>query len=131
MKQVYYIAGAVILAVITLGIFSSWAQDADNGADGVLIIEEQDTAVLPVQNNSANAMPSAVPAGQNSGVQNSTNSGFQPLPGDPGVEVEPAPAVQPDADKTKSDMSNKNDNTDTSDGAVWIEEDVVETSSGQ
>ncbi len=128
MKQVYYIAGAVILAVITLGIFSSWAQNSDNGADGVLIIEEQDTAVLPVQNGS---VPAAVPAGQNAGVQNSTNSGFQPLPGDPGVEVEPAPAGQSDADKTKSNMSNKNNNADASDGAVWIEEDVVETSSGQ
>ena len=62
MKQVYYIAGAVILAVITLGIFSSWAQNSDNGADGVLIIEEQDTAVLPVQNGS---VPAAVPAAIN------------------------------------------------------------------
>ena len=128
MKQVYYIAGAVVLAVITLGIFSSWAQDADNGANGVLIIEEQSTAVMPMQNGN---MPSAVPAGQNAGVQNSTNSGFQPLPGDPGVEVEPVPAGQPAADKIKSNTGNKNNNADASDGAVWIEEDVVETSSGQ
>lgn len=145
MKNFYYVAGAIVLALAGLGIYASQAQNNDvnpNNEGGVLIIEEDDYAINPgnpsAVNNAAaqqqravsnGVQPSVDTMGQPNPAANNVNnrlnnnpdssSDFKPLPGDPGVDV--APDNQPVVDKAM-----KNQNPSYNQG-IEVQEDVLET----
>lgn len=141
MKKMYYVAGAAVIALAGLGIYATQAQNNDpaNTDGGVLIIEEESYAVQPADSGVSNgaattgnaaSMPAdtmnptgvqANPAANNVNNRLNTNvpADFQPLPGDPGVDV--APDNQPVVDKA---MKNQNP---TYNPGVVVEEGVIET----
>lgn len=90
MKKIYYITGAVGLAMVVAGIYSSQAQNINGSADEVVVIEEQNVLSTPAVNQSGNALKDV-----SSDTNSNSDGSFQPLPGDPGVEVEPAPENPP------------------------------------
>ncbi len=136
MKNIYYVAGAVAIALAGLGIYSSQAQNSsnDNAADGVLIIEEEGYVVTPENSAATRPNPDGRMSAQdeNRRLNNGNNrngyrlnnsninaAGNQNLQNNPGYNSAPdnAPVV---------DRAMKNQNPNYNNGMV-IEEDVIET----
>ena len=151
MRKISYIAGAVI-ALTGLGIYASNAQNNTNpNNSGVLVIEEDATYIPDRQNNSQRMNNSAANNNsenprnpQNNGLttgnntpsmnnpnnmnnpslNNSTNGGFAPLPGNQGVEV--APDNQPTVDKAMKNQNPSYNNGNPNVGSMY-EQEVIET----
>ena len=120
MKKIYYLSGAVALALIALGIYSSHAQKSADAPDEVLIVEEQEENFVPTQ------------TGNTAQNQQTNNSGteFQPLSGNPGVEVEPIPGNQPTS-TTPADNTANGVTADDAGETVLMEEDIISTNPEQ
>ena len=129
MKKIYYLSGAVALALIALGIYSSHAQKSADAPDEVLIVEEQEENFVPTQTGGT---------AQNQQTNNS-GTGFQPLPGNPGVEVEPIPGNQPTSTAPADNTANGVTADDAANGTavddagetVLMEEDIISTNPEQ
>lgn len=138
MKKTYYLAGAAILAIIGLGVYSSQAQNANaDDTDGVIVVEESRYAVVPVDSSdiapansstagkrqgtgSANTMPVGNMSNGTANGSSGANNG-NPSAGSQQIQPGTAPANQPTADQAK-----KNQNPNYNNGYV-VEEDVIET----
>lgn len=136
MKNIYYVAGAVAIALAGLGIYSSQAQNSsnDNAADGVVIIEEEGYVVTPDNSAANRANSNRGMSAQDKNRQfnsdnnrngyrlnnsNANTAGNQNLQNNPDYNAssDNAPVV---------DRAMKNQNPNYNNG-VAVEEDIIET----